>query len=182
MLTFYISLWFLWLVRMFFITVLIGIFLSAGVTFFIYAKEGFTPLDSDVMAALFDIFTFWFALLVNLALLVALFINMKHFFNRCYGGFALRLLSCPKSTESHVIEEIGHGDLRVLWRKYLLFIVYHTGAFVLVGTLIAYMAHGSASLFAWFDITLLYLFIGLAGLFSLFVLANFSKNVRIEKC
>ncbi len=182
MLSFYISLWLFWLVRMLILTPLIGVVLSACVTFVVYAKEGFAPLSADVFGALFDIFSFWFILLVNLALLIALFVNTKYFFNRCYNGFSLKLLSCSKNEDPVVLEEFGYGDLVKVWRKWLLLIVYHSGAFVLLTTLFYYFFYPSNSLLDWFSISILYIFIHLAGFFSLFILANYSKNVRIEKC
>lgn len=182
MLSFYISLWLFWLGRMLVLTPLLGMAFSLCVTLLIYAKEGFAPLSSEVLLALFDIFGFWFVLLVNLALLLALFINTKHLFNRCYSGFSLKLLSCSKDADPEVIYEIGYGDLRKVWRKWLLLIVYHSSAFVLLSTLLHYLLYPSDSLLAWFSISILYIYILLAGFFSLFILANYSKNVRIVKC
>jgi len=182
MLKFYSLLWFFWLLRMLLVSLVFSSVVAGGITLFVYMQQGFVPLSGEVLGALYEIFYFWFLLLLNIAIPLALFINAKYLFNHCIDGVSLKLLSCPKEGEQEVIETIGYGDLIKVWRKWLLLIVWGSAALMLFSVLFSYMFTSYSSLFEWFNVYILYLFISFSGFFAIVLLASRCKQVRLSSC
>jgi len=179
---FYLYIWLYWLGRVVVCTLLSASFLAFAVTLFIYIKQGFAPLESEVRAALLEIWIFWFSITLNIALLFALFRSVKYLFNRCYGGFMLKLKSCtPKSTREF-IDPVGYGDLVKVWRKWFMSLIWLTGGMMVIAFGLTYLLSAYDSLFSWFDITVLYLFIALSGYISLMLLVARCKSIKVIKC
>jgi hypothetical protein len=143
-------------------------------------KQGFPPLEPAVKAALFSIWKFWFAVMLNFTLLIALFRSIKFIFNHPYGSYVLRLQSCKNSAE--YIDPLGYGDLVKVWRKWLLLLIWIVGSFMILSLLFTWIFTSFNSLFDWFGIWLLYGFILIAGFFSFILLGSRCKAVRIVKC
>jgi len=182
MLRFYTLLWLEWVFRMFVVSLLLASVMSFAVTFFLYVSRETPPINLEIYRALLEIFRFWFLLLLNIAIPLALFINIKHLFNRPYSGFSLRLLNYPKDAKAEVLEEIGYADLVLVWRRWLFFIVSFSTLLVLLLALFSYIFTPYSSIFDWFDVYFLYLVVLISGFFSIVLLANRSKYLRVEKC
>lgn len=179
---FYTILWSRWALRLTIETLLMAFILSFLITFYIYAQKGFMSLDSVLYRALFEIFTFWFALLWSLSLLLALFRSIKFVFNSCYDGYKLELLVCHKKSKKEVIRYIGYGDLVKVWRKWLLLMIWLVGSEMIIALLFTKLLGSFTSTFEWFNIYILYLFILVAGYFSFIILSSRCKSVRVSKC
>lgn len=182
MLRFYLFLWLEWIVRMFIVTLLFTSIMSLVITLFLYISREMPPLSGEIYRALFEIFRFWFLLLLNIAIPLALFINVKYLFNSSYGGICLRLLSSIKDGEVEVIDTIGYGDLVQVWRRWLFYIVLGSSLLVLLSALFTYLFTQYDSLFDWFSVYTLYLFVTLSGLFSIVLLTKSFKALRLERC
>ena len=179
---FYFLLWLQWAVRLSFSTFLYGTFFSALVTGFIYFKQGFPALNSEVYLALFDIWSFWFLILGNIALLLALWTGIKYIFNTCHNGYILQLFSCEQEGGVELIQSVGYGDLVKVWRKWFMLIIWLSGAQMVVALAFSIIFIPNESIFAWFNIYILYGFILLSGYFSFIILGARCKRVRISKC
>jgi len=178
---FYLQLWFFWFIRVFLFTISLAIATASLITLFIYMKKGFVPLDAEVSAALFAVWKFWFFLSVNITLLLSLFLTLKYSFNRCYGGYMLRLKACTE--ESHAYKEnLGYGDLIRVWRKWFMLLIWLVGALMIITFVLIYLFTSFHSLFEWFSIYLLYFFIFISGYFSFLFMGARCKNVKIVKC
>ncbi|MEA3371177.1 MAG: hypothetical protein U9Q40_07540 [Campylobacterota bacterium] len=158
--------------------------ISFFVTLFLYVSRGMQELSSEVFVALTQIFLFWFALIWSLTLLVALFRSLKYIFNSCYDGYRLELLSCPSenSGESEVIKTIGYGDLVKVFRRWLMLIIWLVGAQMIVAVAFTKLLSFESAIFEWFNIYILYLFVLVAGYFSLMLLGSRCKKVKVTKC
>ncbi len=167
---FYFRLWLFWALRLIVCTLAFAALFAFLVTFILYAKHGFAPLSASMIAALEEIFVFWFKVLLNLALLLALFRSVKYIFNRCHAGYMLRLQQCSKN-ETSFIEEIGYGDLIKVWRKWFMLLIWIVGALMIL-----------AVAFDWFNIYVLYGSILVAGQFSFMVLGARCKAVKVVPC
>lgn len=179
---FYFLLWLRWAIRLTLSTFVYGAVLSLLVTGYIYFKQGLPSFDEKVSLALFDIFSFWFMILGNIALLLALFRGMKYLFNRCHNGYVLELSSCPEEGSVELIENVGYGDLVKVWRKWFMLIIWLSGAQMIVALAFSALFFSSESIFSWFNIYILYGFILLSGYFSFIILGARCKRVRISKC
>jgi len=177
---FYIYLWFFWVIRMLVVSTLLAGTLSFFITFYFYAREGLPAFESEILTAILNIFTFWFLLLLNFALPLALFINTKYLFNNCINAISLRVVSCAK--EEEFLERIGYGDLIKIWRKWLLLIVWISSVFVLFSFLFFYFLLFEGSFFEWLSVYCLYGFILLSGFFALPLLGSRCKSVRLRLC
>jgi len=182
MLRFYSVLWFFWMLRMLLVSILLTSIFSLLVTFSLYMKQGMPAFDIEIYEALFDIFSFWFLVLLNFTIPIALFINAKYLFNHCINGVCLKLLACEKDTQTQTIEIIGYGDLVKVWRKWLLLIVWNTAILMLLSVVYSYLFTSYDSIFDWFSVYLLYFFILASGFFSIILLASRCKSVRITSC
>lgn len=175
-------LWFYWSLRLTLSTLLSTSFISLGITLFLYFFQGFQELNSDVYRALFEIFQFWFPLVWSLMLLLFLFRTLKYIFNSCYNGYKLTLLSCPKEAKSETIEVIGYGDLLKVWRKWLMLLIWLVAGLMVVAVVFTQFFTAYESVFDWFSIYILYLFILLSAYLSFIILSSRCKRVRIVKC
>lgn len=167
---FYLQLWSLWALRVVLCTIAFATIFTTVVTLIIYAKQGFAPLNSDVVVALEKVFLFWFLIFVNLALLLALFRSTKYLFNRCYSGYMFKLKLCNHK-EGEYIEAIGYGDLLRVWRKWFMLLIWIVSAMMLF-----------AFIGSFFNIYVLYGAIILAGYPSFMILSARCKNVKVVKC
>ncbi|MFT7859484.1 MAG: hypothetical protein ABXS93_00970 [Sulfurimonas sp.] len=167
---FYFTLWFFWAVRVILCSVGAALVLAAFITLFFYIKQGAATLESEVLQALFKLFSFWFLISLNLTVLFALFRSVKYIFNRCYGGYSFKLLSCLK--EKTYIEVIGYGDLVKFWRKWFMLLIWLSAAFLVFDFV----------LFDFYNIYVLYGVILLSGFFSFIFIGARCKQVRIVKC
>jgi len=179
---FYFLLWSRWAIRLTLCTLLYGAFLSSIVTGYIYIRQGLPPLDEKVYLALFDIFHFWFLILGNIALLLALFRGMKYLFNTCHNGYVLELFTCPKDGSVELIQSVDYGDLVKVWRKWFMLIIWISVAQMIVALVFSVLLFSSESIFSWFNSYVLYGFILLSGYFSFIILGARCKRVRISKC
>jgi len=179
---FYFLLWLKWAIRLTLSTLIYGVLLASIVTGYIYFKQGVPSLDEKVYLALFDIFSFWFLILGNIALLLALFRGMKYLFNRCHNGYVLELSTCPDEGNVELIENVGYGDLVKVWRKWFMLLIWLSGAQMVVALVFSYLLFDSELIFSWFNIYVLYGFILLSGYFSFIILSARCKRVRISKC
>ena len=181
---FYLLIWLQWVVKLTLYTLFLSAAIALAVTFILYAMQGFKPLNGEVVSALVSIFGFWFAISWNFALLLMLFRSLKYIFNRCIAGYTFQLLTCPQEEEQkrEVIESIGYGDLIKVWRRWFMLIIWLVGAEMILALIVMKIFSDYESIFEWFNIYLLYLFIIIAGYFSFIVLSMKCKKVRIRKC
>lgn len=167
---FYFYLWFFWALRVTLCSIVTAAVLAFIITIILYIKQGFVSLDQEVLEALYSIFSFWFMITLNIAVLFALFRSVKYIFNRCYDGYSFKLLSCPK--EKRYIEVIGYGDLVKFWRKWFMLLIWLSAAFMIIDFVV----------FDYYNIYVLYSVILLSGYFSFMFIGARCKQVRIVKC
>ena len=180
---FYLRLWFFWALRVILCSLFFAFVFAVIITLSIYAKQGFASLDKHIISALLDVFKFWFFISLNLAVLLALFRSIKYIFNSPHAGYMFKLKQCVKEeNSSEYIEIIGYGDLVKVWRKWFMLLIWLVGSLMVLSLIITYLFSSYESLFDWFNIYILYLFILLSGYFSFFILANRCKSVKIVKC
>ncbi|MEN8304202.1 MAG: hypothetical protein ABFQ64_09035 [Campylobacterota bacterium] len=179
---FYFSLWLRWATRLTLCSIAFASILSIFVTIFIYISQGMPTHSSEVYAALAQVFVFWFVVLWNFTLLIALFRSLKYIFNSCHSGYKLQLLSCSKEGESEVIDFIGYGDLLKVWRKWFMLIIWLVGAQMIFALILTKLFSSYDSIFEWFNIYILYAFILVGGYFSFILLISRCKKVKIVKC
>jgi len=179
---FYLLLWLKWALRLTLCSIAFSSILSLVVTLFIYISEGMPTHSSEVYSALVEVFIFWFVVLWNFTLLVALFRSLKYIFNSCHNGYTLRLLSCPKDGKSKVLDSIGYGDLVKVWRKWFMLIIWLVGAEMVFALILTKLFSSYNGIFEWFNIYILYAFILAAGYFSFILLSSRCKKVEIVKC
>ena len=180
MFRFYLILWFKWAVRLSISTAIYGATFALGVVSFVYIKKGLPSLDIEVQEALLDIWIFWFLIVVNIALLLALFHSVKHIFNRCHNSYILELISCENSTT--IVENIGYGDLVKVWRKWFMLLIWFSGVEMIIAVVFNVAFSDGESIFAWFNSYMLYFFILISGFFSFVVLGAKCKLVRLSRC
>jgi hypothetical protein len=176
---FYLLLWLKWAARVSLCTLFSASLLSAFITFFIYANQGFPALGSEVMNALLEIAKFWFPLAWSLTLLLVLFRSIKYIFNTCIEGYELKLYTCDGK---QMLQHIGYGDLVKVWRKWFMLIIWMSAAQMVLALAFTYAFSDYESVFEWFNIYWLFGFILLSGYFSFGILANRCKRVKIKQC
>lgn len=177
---FYLLLWVRWVVRVTLCSVGLALLFSLFVTFYLYLKQGVPTLDNEVWSALFQIFKFWFFILWNFTLLIALFRSLKYIFNQCNASYKLVLFTCQKQGSS--IEVVGYGDLIKVWRKWLMLLIWLVGVAMILAVAIVTLFTATTTLFEWFNIYILYLFVLVAGYFSFILLTARCKLVKVKKC
>ncbi len=179
---FYFLLWVKWAVRLTLCSISFASILSVVVTVFIYISQGMPTHSSEIQSALVQVFIFWFVILWNFTLLIALFRSLKYVFNSCYSGYKLQLLSCPKDGKSEVLDAIGYGDLLKVWRKWFMLIIWLVGAEMIFALIFTKLLSSYDGIFEWFNIYILYAFVLIAGYFSFMLLGGRCKRVEIVKC
>ncbi len=172
-------LWSVWAIRVTICSVVLAFTASSVVTFFIYILKSKTAVDIRVMGALFEIFKFWFVLIWNLTVLIALFRSLKYIFNICIDGYMFKLLTC--SLKDFIVE-IGYGDLVKVFRKQLFLLIWLVGALMIIALIITNIFGDYKNLFDWFNIYWLYAFLMIAGYFSFIILGSRCKKVKIIRC
>jgi len=179
---FYLSLWFFWAMRVILCTLFLATIFALLLTSFIYIKQGLPSFDSKIMTALLEVWKFWFAIFLNIAVLVALFRSVKYLFNHPHAGYILKLKECQKEQGEEYIEVVGYGDLVKVWRKWFMLLIWLVGSLMVLALGLTYLFTPYESLFSWFNIYVLYFFILIAGYLSFIFLSNRCKNIRIVKC
>ena len=174
---FYFLLWWHWAVRVSICSVVLAVLISGVGTLFIYFSQGSKTLNEELLLALGDIFIFWFAIIWNLTLLIALFRSLKYIFYRCYAGYKIELFSCQKEK----IFDVGYGDLIKLWRKWIMLMIWLVGV-EMVFSLVITKILSLENVFDWFNIYFLFGFILAAGYFSFVLLSARCKQVKVVKC
>jgi len=177
---FYFLLWIRWAVRITLCSVVLAIFFATLVTFYLYINQGIASLNREVFAALFQIFKFWFVILWNFTLLIALFRSLKYIFNQCNSSYNLILFTCLKQGE--LINFVGYGDLVKVWRKWLMLLIWLVGSQMIIALAIVTLLTSYSTLFDWFSIYLLYAFVLVAGYFSFILLTARCRLVKVKKC
>lgn len=176
---FYFLLWLGWATRISISSVAMASVISLLITLALYIKQGTTSINSEVIQALWQVFSFWFPLAWSITLLIALFRSLKYIFNTCNNGYELKLLECNKSD---VIEFIGYGDLVKVWRRWFMLMVWLTGTQMILALGFTYLFDSFGVLFDWFNIYVLFLFILISGYFSFILLGGRCKKVKVVKC
>ena len=183
---FYFFIWLQWAVKLTVNTFILALFFAVFITLGVYFNEGAQPLSSEIEKALLAIFKFWFMLSWSFALLIMLFRSLKYIFNRCIQGYEFTLLYCKeeetKEEAKEIVKNIGYGDLLKVWRKWFLLIVWLVAAQMIVAVIVMKIGSSYSTLFSWFNIYVLYIFILIAGFFSFIILSTKCKKVRIRKC
>ena len=175
---FYLKIWSKWVLLLTVISISFAVIISIFITTLIYVNQGIVPLTQEVVIALSDIFKFWFPIVWNLALLIALFIGLKNIFNSCYDGYELKLLTCKKET----IEIIGYGDLVKVWRKYFMLLIWIIATEMIISLSFTYLLSDYNNLFDWFNIYILYIFVLISSYFSFIILSSKCKLIKVQKC
>jgi len=164
---FYFFLWFNWAKSLTLYTLGISGVISMFITLVIYVMLGFRNLQTNVLSALVDVFSFYFTIVFSLVLLLMLFRSIKQVFNHCINGYELKLLQCGTT---NTIDEIGYGDLVKVWRKWFMLLIWLVAIFMII------------TLFSFFNIYALFGFILIAGYLSFIILIARCKQVRVVKC
>ena len=176
---FYFLLWFRWVVRLSLCSVFLALALSFVITAGIYFLKGNGILDTDVLKAVFDIWIFWTLIAWNFTLLIALYRSVKYLFNNCLNGYSLKLLEC---NSADAIEVVGYGDLPKVTRKWMMSLIWLVSVFIIVALIFTKLFASYDSLFEWFNIYWLYLFLVLSGFISFVIFTNISKKVKVSRC
>jgi len=145
-------------------------------------KQDLPKLTDEVLLALGDLFYFWFGILWSLTLLIALFRSVKYIFNSCENGYSFKLLKCPKKSISDSIEVVGYGDLVRVWRKWFMLLIWLVGSEMVLSLVFTYIFTNLTSLFEWFNIYVLFIFILFGGYLSFILLGARASEIRIVKC
>ncbi len=176
---FYFYLWLGWSLRITICSVILAFLFSLLITIVTYITSSATSLDAKILYALVDVLVFWFTFVWSLSLLIALFRSIKYIFNRCIGGYELKLLTCS----SHdVIDVVGYGDLVKVWRKWFMLLIWLVASMMIVSLVVTYMLSDFTSIFDWFNIFWLYGFIIISGYFSFILMIAKCKRVELIKC
>lgn len=160
-------------------SLLLGVFLAGVFVLMLYIKQGMPPLSGEILAALWDLFSFGFAFSWSLALLLFLFREMRGIFLHCHAGYRLELLSCKGD---QVLENIGYGDLLKVWRRWFMLLIWLVGSIILLAVALRALISPDESFSEWFSIFWLSFFILLGGYFSFILLGSRCKKVRIARC
>ena len=179
---FYFILWFKWAFVVTFSSLALATILSFVVTTIIYINHDMRTLNSEVFEALFSIFKFWFVLAWSVTILFAIFRSLKYVFNSCFGDYKMLLFSCENEQRSELVEVVGYGDLIKVWRRWIMLLIWLVGTFMILVTVFFELFGSFDSIFDWFNIYILYIFILIAGYFSFIILSSKCKKIRIKRC
>lgn len=176
---FYLLVWIKWVLRLTVCTLVLATILASIITFALYIKQGMPTLNDEVFLALGDLFMFWLPITLSIALLIALFRSIKFIFNRCHNGYKFELLTCNGKEK---IEYIGYGDLVKVWRRWLMIIIWLTGAQMIVALIFTNLFTSYGGVFEWFNIYWLFGFLLVSGYLSFILLGSRCKKVRVAVC
>ncbi len=174
--------WLKWLLHLTFTSVVSAGFVSFVITVYIYINQGSSPLNKEVYEALFHIFKFWFSLAWSITLLISLFRTLKTVFNQCNNGYEMKLNSCMKKENSETIDVVGYGDIKGVWRKWLMLIIWLVGAQMIIALIFTKLFTSYEATFDWFSIYVLYAFVLVAGYISFILLSSRCRLVTIKRC
>ncbi|MDD2358103.1 MAG: hypothetical protein PHX13_09370 [Thiovulaceae bacterium] len=173
---FWFKLWLSWAVRLSIESLLYAFILAFLLCSAIYFSKGMPPLQKEFLFALGTIFQFSFMIFWSITLLVSLFRGLKYLFNRCYEGYALKLLTC-KGDE--VIETIGYGDLTPLFRKWMMSMILSLLTLMILSFIVSYFL---LSFYNWYNIYVMYIFILISGGITLPLMGHRCKGVKLYVC
>jgi hypothetical protein len=176
---FYLFLWLRWSFRLVLCSVFLAMLASSFITAYLYISQGFPVLDSRILGALIDLSLFWFQISFSLTLLIALFRSIKYIFNKPIYGYQLNLISCD---EKEILNDIGYGDLVKVWRKWFMLLIWLVGSEIVISFGFTSFFSSYDSIFEWFNIYILSIFILLAGYLSFILLSGRCKRVKVVKC
>ena len=176
---FYFFLWLRWAVRLSLCSIFLASILSFSITTYTYLSQGLPSLNSEVYLALKNVFIFWFPISWSLTLLIALFRALKHIFNTKIAGYELKLYSCDMK---EILEDIGYGDIVKVWRKWFMLMIWLVGSLMILSLVYTYIFTSLESVFSWFSIYWLFVFILVSGYFSFMIMSHRCKRVKIVKC
>ena len=181
---FYFLLWLRWAVRLSVCSFLLAGLFSFTITLVLYLIQGMPSVDANILKALSDLFEFWFYIGWSFTLLLALFRSLKYIFNKCIGGYKLKLLECTSIQEQKVefVEEIGYGNLLRVWRKWFLTLIWLVGSVMILALVTTHLFSSYSGVFEWFNIYWLFGFILISGYFSFMLMASKCKWVKVIKC
>jgi hypothetical protein len=175
---FYFLLWLKWAIRLSLSSVVWALFFASIFTIFIYVFEGMPKINSEILEALFNVLKFWFPIIWNITLLLALFRSLKYIFNTPINGFCLKLLD----SQGGYIENIGYGNLVQIWRKWFMLNIWLVSFFMILALIFTKLFTSFSGVFEWFNIYWLFVFVLLSGYFSFIILGARCKSVKIIKC
>ena len=179
---FYLFIWLKWSLYVTLFSILWAAILSLITTISIYLYKGAIDLDEQALSALVNMFNFWFVIFWTVTLLLALFRAMKYIFNSCNYGYKFSLLTCPKDGEIEIIEVVGYGDLVKVWRKWFMLIIWLVGSLMVISVVAMKLFTELNSIFDWFNIYVLYIFLIVSGYFSFIIMSSRCKRVKVSKC
>jgi len=176
---FWLLLWFDWVVFVTVSSLFFASIIDFILTLSIYILKDMPTLESETLNALGAIWMFWFSILWSGTLLLSIFLSMKRFFNKCYDGYKLQLLTCK---DFEVIDIVLLGDIVKVWRKWLMVLIWAIATEILFVSVVRYFLGLGLEFWVWFNMGWLYLFILLAALSSLPLMAVRCKRVRLRTC
>ncbi|WP_226966418.1 hypothetical protein [Sulfurimonas sediminis] len=96
------------------------------------------------------------------------------------------LLGCSKEETNEeagkTIDKIGYGDLLKVWRKWFMLMIWTVAGEMIVAVIVMKLFSSYESVFTWFNMYVLHIFILIAGFFSFIVLSVKCKKVQVKKC
>ena len=179
MLLFYFQLWFRWALRVSISSVVLSSSLSLLITIVLYFKQGAVDFNVEVLEALMQVFIFWFPLTWSISILVVLFRSLKYVFNRCHNGYELKLYECK---QRNLIDIVGYGDLVKVWRRWFMLMIWLSGIQMVLVLGFMYLFSSYHSIFEWFNIYVLFVFVLISGYLSFILLGGRCKKVKVKKC
>jgi hypothetical protein len=163
-------------------SVLLALAISFGISLYIYIAQGMITLTNEVISAFFDVMWFWFGIAWSFTLLLALFRSIKYIFNRCFGGYSFRLLECVKDKTKKILKDVGYGDLIKVWRRWFMLLIWLVGSEMVLSLAFTNIFTNYNSLFEWFNIYVLFLFLLSSGYISFIMMSSRCKQIKIVKC
>jgi len=179
MFKFWFVLWLRWAYFVSSVSFLGATLLSVVITLIIFFIKSNLAFHEGTLSALYDIALFWLPISWSLSFVLTLLWSLKKIFNVCLFGHTLELYDCDGKT---YIEEIAAKNLRKLWRKWLFALIWTSAALTVLSVLLVYFILPTQSLFGWFSIYWLYVFVMLSGYITLPLMASRCKMVKVESC
>lgn len=176
---FYFFVWFYWAVRVFLSTLILACGFDVLITLGTYLYLDLPELNTQTNNALVKLLRFWFPITLSISFLIALFYSLKSVFNRCTEGYKFVLLTC---LDAQVIENVSYKDLIKVFRKWLMLIIWLVGAEVILSFVFMKIVSDFESIFEWFSIYTLLLYVFGAAYISFFALGIRCKRARIVRC
>ena len=176
---FYLYLWLKWCLRVSICSITMAVTLSFLITSYLYINQGMPSIDNEIFKALLKLFYFWFPISWSLTLLIAMFRSLKYIFNTPLNGYKIELLTC---TRSDIIDPIGYGNLVKVCRKWFMLIIWLVTAEIILSLIFTSIFMNFKTIFEWFDIYFLFIFILIAGYLSFILLGGRCKQIKVSRC